>query len=154
MNLVVTAVYFNNATGNDIQDIVIEEHPSSLLIPANEVVTFKCRANCLHATVPCGGYWFLNRTHNFHPTIGIDNCSTLSGTQICHSLKVKQNSSGFWQELTLTVNASVYVNDTEISCRYRPSGDTTSDKRVISKSATLLVISSELLFVQSCSLVY
>jgi hypothetical protein len=109
--------------------LVIVEHPSSLLVPVNEVGVFTCTARCNS----CSGNWI------------VDGSFTIS-----ESAREQLMRKGFrflpnhWNEdeltMTLIVNASEAVNDTPISCEFDPNGDGDS---VTSVTATLLVISSE-----------
>ena len=129
-----------------VENITIEEYPSSLLIPANEVANFTCNALCL-SDRPCSLSWVINHTEYIIPTANAVNqtCTSYSNAQFCASLQLDRTTSGkgHLQNLTLTVNASSSVNNTDIFCRYRHSGNGVTSGSNISR-ATLLVISSKL----------
>ena len=116
--------YFIHAVG-----LEIVAHPSSLLVPINEIAVFSCKAcSCFS----CSGYWIINNSYTEPPDEFIAKG---------YSFPPMQNYS---DELlmTLLVNASEEVNNSVISCEFDPSGGVGS--RIQSRSpATLLVIAGK-----------
>ena len=106
----------------------IVAHPSSLLVPVNEIAVFTCKA---HSCFSCSGYWIINGLYAEPPD---------EFTSKGYSFPPMQNYS---DELlmTLLVNASEVVNNSVISCEFDPSGGIGS--RIKSGRATLLVITSK-----------
>ena len=106
----------------------IVAHPSSLLVPINEIAVFSCKARSCFS---CSGYWIINNSYTEPPDEFIAKG---------YSFPPMQNYS---DELlmTLLVNASEVVNNSVISCEFDPSGGIGS--RIKSRCATLLVITSK-----------
>ena len=103
-------------------------HPSSLLVPINEIAVFTCKARSCFS---CSGYWVINSSYTEVPDEFIAKGFTFPPMQ---------NDS---DELlmTLLVNASEVINNSVISCEFDPSGGRGS--RIQSRRATLLVIASK-----------
>ena len=104
---------------------MIEKHPSSILIPVNEIGVFSCVANC--STADCVGLWRINGEYT-HPYSDepeerfVDMGFTFPPDQTHGSLHT----------ITLMVNASEAVNNTIIRCEF--------DLGISCDPATLLVI--------------
>ena len=120
---------------------MIEEHPSSLLIPVNEIGVFSCVANCSNSQ--CRGVWLINGdyTHPYsdEPEERFVNMGFMFPSD--------QPPVGNLHTITLMVNASEAVNNTTIRCEF--------DLGVSSDPATLLVIPGNKSYkdVQTCSYV-
>jgi hypothetical protein len=106
----------------------IVAHPSSLLVPVNEIGVFTCTARC--ARVSCSGYWIINNLYTDPEDEFIEKGFTFPPMQ--------QSDSELL--MTLRVNASEAVNDSVISCEFDYSGG--EGDRNQSKRAKLLVITS------------
>ena len=106
----------------------IVAHPSSLLVPINEVGIFTCKARSCFG---CSGYWIIDGLYAELPDEFIAKG---------YSFPPMQNDS---DELlmTLLVNASEVVNNSVISCEFDSSGST--ERPIRSKPAKLLVIKSK-----------
>ncbi len=92
--------------------IVIEEQPSSLLIPVNEIGVFTCSARC-SSQDQCVGLWRINGSYT-HPYNNIPaemfvNLGFMFPPDQIH---------GDLHTITLMVNASEAVNNTEICCEF------------------------------------
>ena len=98
--------------------------PSPLLIPANEIGMFSCKALC--EGFQCTGFWIINDTQR----ITVNEQRMMS----------HYSSSGNEYTLTLTVNASEAMNNTRIQCKYEASGNVHGITR--SATVSLFVISS------------
>ena len=105
----------------------IVAHPSSLLVPVNEIGVFTCRARCNM----CSGYWIIN-----------DSFTQPARDQLM--IKGFRFPEDQWQgdelTMTITVNASEVVNNTRISCEFDPNGGGNS---VSSSTARMLVINGK-----------
>ena len=102
-------------------------HPSSLLVPINEIGVFTCKARC----VSCSGYWIINNLYTDPQTGFIEKGFMFPPMQ--------QSDSELF--MALKVNASEVVNNSVISCEFDPNGG--EGARVQSRSAELLVITSK-----------
>ena len=106
--------------------LVIEEEPSSLLIPVNQLATFSCRSSCN----TCIGRWYVNGS------ITISNSGN-PYPEYSNFIFIQTDDGS----LVLKVNASEALNNTRVYCKFRGSGASTASAQ--SETATLLVISSE-----------
>ena len=116
---------------------IIQENPSSLLIPSGHIGTFTCKAVCVNFA--CLGYWIINNssTQNQRVMSDLEN----KGFSFTHVQMINQNG----YVLTMTVNATETVNNSEIQCKFLPSGDI--DGRAISDPpANLIVLSGKNLY--------
>ena len=102
-------------------------HPSSLLVPINEIGVFTCKARC----ALCSGHWIINDLYTDPQTEFIEKGFMFPSMQ--------QSDSELF--MTLKVNASEVVNNSVISCEFDPSGG--ENIRNQSRSAILLVITSK-----------
>ena len=102
-------------------------HPSSLLVPINEIGVFTCKARC----VSCSGHWTINYLYTDPQTKFMEKGFMFPTMQ-------PSDSELF---MVLKVNASEVVNNSVISCEFDPDGG--EGTRVQSKSANLLVITSK-----------
>ena len=102
-------------------------HPSSLLVPINEIGVFTCKAYC----VSCSGHWIINDLYTDPQTEFIERGFIFPLMQQSESELL----------MTLKVNASEVVNNSVISCEFDTSGGERT--RVLSRSAELLVITSK-----------
>ena len=98
-------------------EVIIVKEPSPLLIPADNVGVFSCKALC-DGVLHCSGYWIINGT-------------------LHHTVTEPRMNSNYQEEnentLTLTVNVSEAMNGTSIQCRYEADGDNNG----YNKSATV-----------------
>ena len=108
------------------------EQPSSLLIPVNRIGVFSCRAHC--AARSCDWYWIINNESRSNQAVQ---------QQKGFSSQISQNTSTKEYILTLTVNASTSVNNTNIQCQYSLGGDNDPVGDWRSRLATLLVVSGK-----------
>ena len=106
----------------------IVAHPSSLLLPVNEIGVFTCTARCNS----CSRYWIIN-----------DSFTEPDRDQFIQKgfAFLSDQWNGNELTMTLTVNASEAVNNTEISCEFDPNGG--EGTSVQSTPARLLVIASK-----------
>ena len=102
-------------------------HPSSLLVPTNEIGVFTCRASC----IPCSGHWIINSMYTDPQTQFIQKGFIFPPNEESESELI----------MMLKVNASEVVNNSVISCEFDPDGG--EGTRARSNPATLLVITSE-----------
>ena len=106
--------------------VEIVSHPSSLLVPINEIGVFTCKARCRS----CSGYWVIDGLYTEIKDEFIEKGFMFPPMQ--------QSDSEIL--MTLRVNASEVVNNSVISCEFDPnSGDRSRNQ---SRSAQLLVITS------------
>ena len=112
-------------------EVIIVKEPLSLLIPANKIGVFSCKALC-DGVPSCSGYWIINGTYQY----------VLSGPRMNSTYQV--NTSENENTLTLTVNASEAINGTSIQCRYEADGDNNCSD----KSATVFLFL--ILSMQNC----
>ena len=103
-------------------EVIIVKEPSSLLIPADKVGVFLCKALC-DGVPGCWGYWIINGTPRY----------TVNEPQM--NSTYQRNTSENENTLTLTVNASEAMNGTSIQCRYEADGDNNGSD----KSATVFL---------------
>lgn len=117
----IVAFFYCSGTG-----LVIEESPSTLLIPVNIEAKFSCKSDCNY----CSGRWYINGSNT------LDN----NGNPYPEysDFQFRRMGDG---TLTVTVNASVAMNNTKFYCIFRASGDSTESAS--SETATLLVIPSK-----------
>lgn len=101
-------------------------HPSSLLVPINEIGVFTCKARC----VQCSGHWIINGLYTDPEDQFIAKGFMFPPMQ--------QSDSEIL--MTLRVNASEVVNNSVISCEFNPNGG--EGRSNYSRSAKLLVITS------------
>ena len=116
------------------QQINIEEHPLSLLIPVNETAFFSCKAHCARKCNII--YWVINATHAY------DNYKQEQFKQIGFTFsedKEDENSNEYIG--TLTVNATEAINNTQMYCVFEETVGNGSS--VHSKNATLLTIAGK-----------
>ena len=122
--------------------IVIEEQPSSLLIPVNEIGVLSCAASCFPSQ--CVGRWKINgdytHPYNEQPSEMFVNLGFIFPPDQTHGNK---------RTMTLMVNASEAVNNMTIGCEFEIS----IHEYNLSETATLLVISGEKNhYCQTCSI--
>ena len=97
-------------------EVIIVKEPSPLLIPANKVGVFSCKALC-DDDIGCFGFWIINGISRY----------TISEPRM--NSTYQESISEDENTLTLTVNASEAMNGTSIQCRYEADGDNNgSDK--------------------------
>ena len=107
-------------------------HPSSLLVPVNEIGVFTCKARCRS----CSGYWVINDLYTEIKDQFIEKGFIFPPMQ--------QSDSEIL--MTLRVNASEVVNDSTIYCEFDSTGG--EGCRNDSRRAKLLVITS--IIINSC----
>ena len=112
---------------------MIEEQPTSLIIPSLENATFSCKALCENYT--CLGYWIIDNQLTKNPSVKSD----LEANGYYFPPAQSNNMSKY--TLTMTVNASESMNNTTIRCMFTPSGH--HGDSVLSNTVTLLVISGK-----------
>lgn len=112
-------------------------HPSSLLVPINEIGVFTCKARCINTSY--SGHWIINDLYTNPPTEFIQKGFVFSSIQEPDSDELI---------MTLAVNASEVVNDSVISCEFDPNGG--EGDRVYSRLARLLVISTRKIKHKNC----
>ena len=113
--------------------ITIVQEPSSLLIPVNEAGVFSCKAVC---NTTCFGAWIINGSYLQD---GTEARRQLESQGFNLSISPQWNNLLREYTITLLVNASETVNNTDIQCAYSLPGD--FNLNVKSKSAKLLVLS-------------
>ena len=106
---------------------MIVKEPSSLLIPANEIGVFSCKALC--DGFQCNGFWVINGTHR----------NVVDEDRMVSNYSRAPNGNEY--TLTLTVNASEAMDNTRVHCKYEAL---TGNMNGISRSTMvyLFVISS------------
>lgn len=124
-NLIVTESYIQSFHTVGLE---IAAHPSSLLVPINEVGVFTCVARSCFG---CSGYWIIDSKYSDPPDQFIAKGFIFPPMQRSDNELL----------MTLKVNASEIVNNSEIYCEFDPNGGEGS--RVLSRHATLLVIASK-----------
>lgn len=109
--------------------ITIEEHPSSILIAVNQTAQFSCKADCIPS---CLIFWKIN------DTLTDDNEEPFEQKGFTF-FRSKENRTYF---MTLIVNATEEINNTEVQCIFELSSgiDSALENSIESKNATLLVI--------------
>ena len=107
-------------------------HPSSLLVPINEIGVFTCKARC----VSCAGFWVINSSY-------ADPMDEFIAKGFIFP-PMQQSDSEIL--MTLRVNASEVVNNSVISCEFSPNGG--EGLRNFSRSAKLLVITSTIIIIK------
>lgn len=106
--------------------VEIVSHPSSLLVPINEIGIFTCKAHCRS----CSGFWVINGLYTDPEDQFIEKGFIFPPMQRSDSEIL----------MTLRVNASEVVNNSVISCEFDSGGG--EGCRNYSRSAQLLVITS------------
>ena len=106
---------------------MIVKEPAPLLISANKIGVFSCKALC-NRFPSCSGYWILNNTPHY----------TIAESRMNSSFTTSENDREY--TLTLTVNASEDMNNTSIRCKYEADGNHESFNE--SETVFLFVISS------------
>ena len=107
-------------------------HPSSLLVPVNEVGVFTCTAS---SCISCSGYWIVNGS--FTELAAARDRFMMKGFRF---LNDRWNEARDELTMTIMVNASEAVNNTRISCEFDPNG---GGDTVSSSIARLFVINSK-----------
>ena len=105
--------------------MTIVKEPAPLLISANKIGVFSCKAFC-NGFLSCFGYWIINNKSRY----------TITESQMNSNFTTNENEN----TLTLTVNASEAMNNTSIRCRYEANGDHEGFDE--SETVLLFVISS------------
>ena len=108
-----------------VGQVMIVKEPAPLLISANKIGVFSCKALC-NGFPSCSGYWILNNKPRYIIAESQMNSN--------HTTNEDENT------LTLTVNATEAMNNTSIRCKYEANGD--HDGFDDSKTVFLFVISS------------
>ena len=92
-----------------VGQVMIVKEPAPLLISANKIGVFSCKALC-NGFPSCSGYWILNNTPHY----------TIDESRMNSSFTTSENDRD--NTLTLTANASEAMNNTSIRCRYEANG--------------------------------
>ena len=106
---------------------MIVKEPAPLLISANKIGVFSCKALC-NGFPSCSGYWILNNKPRY----------IISESRMNSSFTPTENDHE--NTLTLTVNASEAMNNTSIRCKYEANGNHEGFNE--SETVFLFVISS------------
>ena len=112
--------------------VEIVSHPSSLLVPVNEIGIFTCKAHCKS----CSGFWVINGLYTDPEDEFIEKGFIFPPMQ--------QSDSEIL--MSLRVNASEVVNNSVISCEFDSGGG--EGCRNNSRSAKLLVITSIVIIIK------
>ena len=117
---------------------IIEECPLSLAIPANQIGSFSCKAICVSRG--CNGYWIIDNNHSQIAEVFLES----KGFEINPVQQTNQTTHEY--TLTLRVNASAVVNNSQIVCEFVLMGDGGTHNRS-NNTATLIVLSGNYIII-------
>ena len=114
------------------QVITVVEHPSSLLVPVNEIAVFSCTAHVQCSPSPCysvvRGQWIVDNTF-----IGRSIISRYGANELTLNWRIN--------------NSNIMCNTSEVRCHFSYSANTYSKE---SNTAVLKWIDGELLCMHAC----